>query len=330
MTKSFFCLSVLFLSASVAAQTSSKPAAIVNGQTITEAQVAKAAAPDIAKLGRSEAMWKALNAIIADKVLAIEAARDQKTKQELIDSEVDSDLPHPSDEVVQSYYEFNKSQFPGPRAQALEKVRNYLFDRTRRNTYDSYIRTLTKQYGVKTFLEPPRRQIATAGFPSKGPAAAPVTIIEFSDFECPYCGNLEPTLKQVEKNYGDNVRIVYRQFPLPWVHPHALKAAEASLCANEQNRFWEYHDALFANQRDLTVESLKKRAADLRLDTAQFNSCLDSGKEAAAISKDVAAGHQAGVEGTPTLFIDGRMLYGAQSYADIKTVIDEELQRKAK
>ena len=330
MTKSFFCLSVIFLSISVEAQTASKPAAIVNGQTISEAQVAKAAAPDIAKLGRSAAMWKALNTMIADRVLAIEAARDQKTKQELIQSEVDSDLPHPSDQVVQSYYEFNKSQFPGPRAQALEKVRNYLFDRTRRNTYDSSIRTLSKQYSVKTFLEPPRQQIPTTGVPAKGPATAPVTLIEFSDFECPYCGNMEPVLKQVEKNYGDKVRFVYRQFPLPWVHPYALKAAEASLCANEQNRFWEYHDALFANQRDLTVESLKKRAADLKLDTAQFNTCLDSGKEAAAISKDVAAGHQAGVDGTPTLFINGRMMYGTQAYADIKAAIDEELQKKAK
>ena len=253
---------------------------------------------------------------------------DQRTKAELINIEVDSDLPHPPDEVVQSYYEFNKARFPGPRTQALEKVRKYLFDRTRRNTYDNYIHTLSQQYGVKTFLDPPRQQIATAGFPAKGPATAPVTIIEFSDFECPYCGNLEPTLKLVEKNYGDKVRFVYRQFPLPWVHPHALKAAEASLCASEQNRFWEFHDALFANQRDLTVEALKRRAADLKLDTVKFNSCLDSGNQAAVVSKDVAAGHQAGVEGTPTVFINGRMIYGTQAYPDFKEVIDAELQRK--
>src|SRR6185503_20238629 len=102
--------------------------------------------------------------------------------------------------------------------------------------------------------------LTTAGFPSKGPAAAPVTIVEFSDFECPYCGGLFPTLKAVEKNYAGQVRFVYRQFPLTNVHPHAQKAAEASLCANEQQRFWEFHDSMFGNQQALTVDDLKRRA----------------------------------------------------------------------
>jgi protein-disulfide isomerase len=307
----------------------------VNGQTITEAQVAKAASQDLLKLSpsasvsqRSTVMWKALNGLIADKLLTAEATRDQKTKAELVQSEVDSDLPHPSDQVVEAYYEFNKSRFPGPRTKALDQVRKYLFERTRRSTYDAYIQSLGKQYGVKTFLDPVRKQIPTAGFPTRGPEAAPIAIVEFSDFECPYCNAMAPTLKLVEKNYGDQVRIVYRQFPLPWVHPHALKAAEASLCANDQHRFWEFHDALFANQRDLTVDALKRRAADLKLDSAQFNTCLDSGKQSAAVLKDAAAGNQAGVEGTPTVFINGRMIYGTQAYGDIKAVIDDELQRK--
>jgi protein-disulfide isomerase len=329
----FLC--IIFFASLAFAQTTSKPAAIVNGQTITEAQVTKAASPDLNKLPATATqsqklavMWKALDGLIADKLLTAEAVRDQKTKAELIQSEVDSDLPHPPDQVVETYYEFNKSRFPEPHDKALEKVRDYLFQRTRRNTYDNFIHTLAKQYGVKTFLEPLRKQVATTGYPSQGPAAALVTIVEFSDFECPYCNNLMPTLKLIEKNYGDKVRVVYRQFPLPWVHPHALKAAEASLCANDQHRFWEFHDALFSNQRDLTIDGLKRRAADLKLDTAQFNTCLDSAKEASAVQKDIEAGHQADVEGTPTVFINGRMIYGTQAYADLKEIIDDELQRK--
>ena len=175
---------------------------------------------------------------------------------------------------------------------------------------------------------PERTEIATAGFPARGPATAPVTIVEFSDFECPFCGRLFPTLKIVERIYLDRVRIVYRQFPLRRIHPTAQKAAEASLCANEQGRFWEMHDSLFGDQEHLTIDALKARAATLKLDRTAFNTCLDSGKQAAAIDKDIAEGTKAGVTGTPAMFINGRMLVGAQPFAAIQAIIEEELNKK--
>ncbi len=175
---------------------------------------------------------------------------------------------------------------------------------------------------------PQRTEIATAGYPARGPATAPVTIVEFSDFECPFCGRLFPTLKAVEKIYLDRVRIVYRQFPLRRIHPLAQKAAEASLCAGEQGRFWDMHDSLFGDQEHLTVDDLKARAVALKLDTATFNACLDSGKQVAAIDQDIADGAKAGVTGTPTMFINGRMMVGAQPYAQIQAVIEDELQGK--
>jgi protein-disulfide isomerase len=187
---------------------------------------------------------------------------------------------------------------------------------------------LKKEYSYKSYLEPVRTEVATAGFPSKGPTDAPVTIVEFSDFECPYCGGLFPTLKQVEKEYGDRVRLVYRQFPLTNIHPYAQKAAEASLCANDQKHFWEFHDSMFGNQRELSIADLKQRAVDLKLDSGMFNQCLDSGKHAAAVQKDLQEGARAGVTGTPALFINGRLLSGNQPLAGIKEVIDDELQRK--
>ena len=175
---------------------------------------------------------------------------------------------------------------------------------------------------------PQRTEISTAGYPARGPATAPVTIVEFSDFECPFCGRLFPTLKAVEKIYLDRVRIVYRQFPLRRIHPLAQKAAEASLCAAEQGRFWEMHDSLFGDQEHLTIDALKGRAVELKLDTAAFNACLDSGKQAAAIDRDIADGTKAGVTGTPTMFINGRMMVGAQPYAAIQAIIEDELQGK--
>ena len=154
-----------------------------------------------------------------------------------------------------------------------------MIERSRSRYKDMLVTRLKKDFGFKSYLEPLRAQISSAGFPSRGVATAPVTIVEFSDFECPYCGGLFPTLKQVEKNYPQTVRIVYRQFPLSNLHPHAMKAAEAALCANEQNKFWEFHDSMFGNQRELSIADLKQRAVDLKLDTQAFNQCLDSGRK---------------------------------------------------
>ena len=209
-------------------------------------------------------------------------------------------------------------------------MKQYMIERSRAQYRTMLVMRLKKEYGFKSYLEPIRAQLKTGGFPTKGPATAPVTIVEFSDFECPYCGGLFPTLKQVEKNYPQQVRIVFRQFPLNNLHPHAQKAAEASLCANDQQKFWEFHDSMFGNQRELSVADLKQRAVDLKLDAALFNQCLDSGRHAEAIQVDIQEGAQNGVSGTPALFINGRLLSGNQPYAEIKEVIDDELQRNAK
>lgn len=174
-----------------------------------------------------------------------------------------------------------------------------------------------------------RVQVSADDDPAIGAKNAQVTIIEFSDFECPFCGRALPTVKQVLKDYEGKVRVVYRDFPLSF-HPNAQKAAEAAECADDQGKFWEYHDKLFANQQALTVDNLKQYAKDLGLDAAKFNSCLDSGKYASEVQKDMAAGSAAGVSGTPTFFIGNdengyQMIVGAQPYAVIKAAIDAEL-----
>jgi predicted DsbA family dithiol-disulfide isomerase len=325
-----------------AAQSSSNRVAVVNGQVITQQELEKAAEAELKNLetrrlqnesslaqDKQQILTKALEDLAADRMIEAEAAKQKKTKQELLEAEVDSNVETPSDEEVEAFYEANKDRIPIPKAQALPQVKQYMIERSRARFRDMLVSRLKKEYGFKSYLEPLRSQVATEGFPSKGPANAPVTIVEFSDFECPYCGGLFPTLKLVEKNYGQQVRIVYRQFPLTNIHPHAQKAAEASLCANEQQKFWEFHDSMFNNQSELSVPDLKQRAVDLKLDTKAFNQCLDSGKYAAAIQADIQEGARNGVTGTPALFINGRLLSGNQPYSEIKEVIDDELQRKA-
>jgi protein-disulfide isomerase len=132
----------------------------------------------------------------------------------------------------------------------------------------------------------------------------------------------------VRDNYKDQVRIVYKDFPLDNIHPHARKAAEAARCAGEQGKYWEYHDILFANSTALDPTNLKKFAADLKLDTGRFDTCLEGSKYASAVAKDQAEGTQAGVGGTPAFFIDGRPLSGAQPFASFQDLIEEALEAR--
>jgi len=165
--------------------------------------------------------------------------------------------------------------------------------------------------------------------PSVGPANAPVTIIEFSDYQCPFCKRVEPAIRQVLDTYKDKVRLVYRDFPLSF-HQNAQKAAEASECADEQGKFWEYHDLLFERQAEWSSEGndkLKEYASSLGLDAKKFNECLDSGKYASEVQKDLNDGQSYGVAGTPAFFINGIEVSGAQPFSSFQQVIDTELSK---
>lgn len=162
---------------------------------------------------------------------------------------------------------------------------------------------------------------------AKGNKEAKVTIVEFSDFECPYCGRYATeTFPQIDKGYiqTGKVRYVFHHYPLPF-HQSAQKAAEATECAGEQGKFWEAHDKLFGNQQALSVANLKSYASSLGLRTADFNACLDSGKFEAKVKADLALGTEIGVRGTPAFFINGKLVSGAQPFANFKQIIEEEL-----
>ncbi|MBE4753560.1 thioredoxin domain-containing protein [Corallococcus sp. ZKHCc1 1396] len=174
--------------------------------------------------------------------------------------------------------------------------------------------------------EPAVQKVDVGNAPVRGPAKAPVTIVAWSDFECPFCSRAVPTLDQVEKAYEGKVRIAFKHQPLSF-HQHAKGAAQASMAAHEQGKFWQMHDKLFANQRALDRASLEKYAQELKLDMAKFKSAMDSGKFDAQIEADMAAGSAVGANGTPTFFINGRTLVGAQPFDAFKKVIDEELKK---
>lgn len=176
------------------------------------------------------------------------------------------------------------------------------------------------------FFIQPINNVPIDGDPFKGPVGAKVVFVEFSDFQCPACGAAFPTIKRLSEEYSDRVKFVYKDFPIAQLHPFAQKAAEAGQCAFEQEKFWEYHDKLFENQENLTVEDLKQYAKDIGLEEQKFNECLDSSKYSSAVASDMSVAKQLGVNGTPTFFINGAK-YSSMSYEQFKQIIDRALAK---
>ncbi|HVR97527.1 MAG TPA: thioredoxin domain-containing protein [Thermoanaerobaculia bacterium] len=315
---------------SAAEKKTDEPAlARVNGKTITEADLKQTASSQFAQLERQyqqqrrELIEGALEQAINDRLVEAEAAARKVTKEQLLAEVKPAEV---TDADVDSFYEQNKAQIPRPKEQVAAQIKQYLQGQRQAEAEQSFYKTLEAKYKVEHLIEPDRVQVAANG-PAQGPANAPITIVEFSDFQCPYCAKLIPTLDQVKAQYGDKVRIVFRQFPLNF-HQFAQKAAEASLCANEQGKFWELHDAMFENQQALAVDALKAKAAELGVKAETFNACLDSGKYASQVQADMQEGTEAGVTGTPAMFVNGRFINGAVPLEQVTKVIDDELRRK--
>ena len=314
-------------------------AAVVSGQVITMAEVEAKAAERLEQLDlqrqqmemrfnqeRQNTLLQTVGEMVEERLLALEAtAAGKSTEQLLAENAKPAEV---SDAEVDAFYTQLQAQRPQglpPKESIAAQIKTHLQGQKQEEARAAYMDSLRAKYKAETFLTEARTEVAADG-PAKGPATAPVTIVEFSDFECPFCARVVPTLDQVKEKYGDQVRIVFRQFPLD-MHPNASKAAEAALCANEQGKFWEMHDAMFADQRKLAVADLKTTAGTLGLDAASFGSCLDSGKHADKVKADIKAGTLAGVSGTPALFVNGRFLNGAVPFETIAEVIDEELAR---
>jgi protein-disulfide isomerase len=303
--------------------------ATVGEETITRSEVEAAVAGDLLKIAqeRHTALQKGLEGLIADRLATMEAAARGISVEELYAEEIVAKVNQPSDEEVDAFYEANKAQIRQPKNEISDQIKRFLVQQQQQSAVNNMLDSLKAKYAVKSHLEPFRVEVESEGFPALGPASAPVTIVEFSDFECPYCSRIVPTLEQVRENYPDQVRVVFRQFPLTGIHPNAMKAAMASLCAHEQGKFWEMHDSMFDEQRALAVDQLKEKAAGLELDAESFNQCLDSDRHAEAVRQDLEAGTAVGVSSTPALFVNGRLISGAQPYENIAAVIDDELAR---
>ena len=246
---------------------------------------------------------------------------------ELITAEVFSKVKEPSEEACLAFYNDNKERIGEADYETVKpQIKSYIGEQLRRDALQSYFSIAKKEANATSLLEPPRVKVEAIGF-SKGPKNAPITIVEFADYECGFCSQAGETLSKVMEKYPGKVRLVFRDFPLNF-HPNAIPAAIAARCAGAQGKFWEMHDRLFQNQQTLNPDQYIKLAGELALDLERFKACSDDPKQRRAVEGDLNAGAAVGVSGTPAFFVNGIALSGAQPVERFVTLIERELSRK--
>lgn len=314
------------------AKETSEVVAYVGEEPITRAELEEVAATGLKKLEqeRYDLLANALDSMVLQR-LVIKAAEDRGiTTDELARIEIESKVVEPTHAEIESFYEANKHRAGG---RTLDEVGNtikkMIRDQRVQQRQVEFYNALKAQAGFRNLLEPPRTEVSIpAGAPVLGPVDAPITIIEFADYQCPYCRRVHPGLSRLLAEYKDKVRYVFRDYPLA-NHNRAVPASVAARCAGEQGKFWDYHNNLMEMTGSLSDDDLMKRAADLGLEAGAFNTCFTSGRHTADVQAGFTDGQAVGVTGTPSFFINGRMVVGAKPYQDLKKVVDEELARSA-
>jgi protein-disulfide isomerase len=268
---------------------------------------------------------------INDTLLAHEAQKKSVTTRALLETEVSAKVAPVTDAQAQEFFDQNKDRISGDFAQTKAQIIQYLKERKEREAIVAFAEQLRHAATIQINLtapESPAFSIAIDDQPAKGTASAAVTIVEFTDYECPSCARQHPVLERIVSEYGDRVRLVVRDFPLSQ-HANARKAAEAAEAAREQGKYWEYVSVLFRNQSGLGVDKLRQYATDLGLDRARFDASLDSGKFSEKIQRDLIDGRKLGINGTPTLYINGKRI-SDNSYESVKAAVEAVLKTQAK
>jgi protein-disulfide isomerase len=303
-----------------------------SGLKVTRAELEDAVGPEnLMDLRQREYEMRraALDELIARKLFEKEAQSRGLSAAELQDREVTAKTPAPSPTEVERLLAANRGRFGNaPREQIVATIENALRKRDSQRRADAFRRELLKKSGVRILFEAPRYTVSIpTDAPTLGPAKAPVTIVEFADYQCPYCHQAQQSVDEILSRYAGKVRFVHRDFPIDGLHARATPAARASRCAGEQGKFWEYHRGLLTASGDLSDADFKARAQALRLDGAAFAACLALDSKDAAIKESVEAGSKLGVSATPTFFVNGRRMVGSKTVNDFVDVIEDELAR---
>ena len=302
----------------------------VNGASISAGDVDASIAPALSKLQDEiySNRLASLNSLIDARLIGAEAKKRGVSPETFVTTELAGKVAVVSDADIAAFYEQNKARLDGDLAKWHDQIRTYLQEKRDTAARAELIKRLRDSADVKVFLSPPepyRAKLDLAGAQVRGPASAPVTLVEFSDFHCPFCRQVQPVLTQILQKYGTRVRLVYKDMPIDGLHPQARGVAEAARCAADQGRFWEFHDKVYANPPDGSAPRLQDYAAQVGLDPQKFEACRGGRKYENDVQRDVKEGADLGITGTPAFFINGRFLSGAQPLETFSRLIDEEL-----
>jgi len=301
------------------------PILTVDGVAISAAEIEHKQGPSLfqARNNYFQAERKAVEEYVDVYLMEREAKKaGAATVDEMLEKTVYKTLPgDPSEEALKFYFEGldTKDTFEKVRPQILDHIRKIRKDRAKA----SLLAKLRGEAKISYNLSVPRAEISQAGAPARGASNAKVSIVEYADFECPYCQQIQPALDRLEKEYSDKISFIYKDTPLP-MHANAQKAAEAAHCAEAQGKYWEYHDQLYKTKA-LELSQLKEHARTLKLDGDKFDACLDSNSKADVVKGQLDEGMGLKIEGTPSFFINGRFYAGNLSYDELRSVVEEEL-----
>ena len=269
-----------------------------------------------------ESERKTVDDFIDDYLLRQQARQENLTVAELLQRHVNQSIsPDPTEEALRVYYEGVDTTEP------YETVRGKIIDAVRERRIAkakaAYVQSLRRSAKVVIRLAPPRAPIVMSNTPTRGPLDARITLLEYADYECPYCQQMQPALEKLAEDFKGKLAFAYKDFPLP-MHANAQKAAEASHCAELQGQYWPYHD-LLVTTKQLDISALKSHARSLKLDVKKFDKCLETGEAADAVKAHASEAQALGLQGTPTFFVNGRYVSGTPSYERLHAVIAEEL-----
>jgi protein-disulfide isomerase len=307
--------------------------AVIGSDTVRQADLPEEVRAQLARIDfeyrrqRQDLIVNAAEQVVRLRLLDQAAEDGGMTRDELIASRTEGKV-QVTEADARQWYEQNRMRLGGRSYDERgSRIEEFLRDTERNRIMTECLEGAEQRAGVRYLVEPYRAELDNTGAPAIGPRRAPVEIVEFSDFECPYCRQFRQVVDQIVERYGNDVRVVFRQLPLS-THPNAFKAAEASLCAHEQGEFWAYHDLLFAEQGRLSVADLKDKAERTGLNTEAFSSCLDGGQFADRVRFDAAEAERYGVQGTPQVFVNGIPAQsGALTIEQLADMVDQELRR---
>ncbi len=304
--------------------------AMIGDEVITESQLEELAGSSLVSLRQQiyDAKVNSLKTEIFERLLDTAAAAEEMTRDEYLAKRIAEKTTEPDEGDIVTIMSQYRARLAEDDLEARQQVIQALKQQQQRTLTEDLREELFAAAGAKILLEPPRIEVKIAeGTPTRGTPGAPIVLVEYTDYQCPFCMRVQPTIEALLERYEGHIQHVFKNLPLP-NHNQAQLAGEAAYCAQDQGQYWQFHDWLFQNQRTMNRESMIAQAGEMGMDAEAFEACIEQQTYAGRIVTDAREARSFGITGTPGFLVNGRVLSGAQPLETFEEVINEELDRK--